>query len=322
MQHYLQTSHTYALNIFDRKVWDFAGNGYVHRLILQQSSDSPEITNNGTESANVNLLEEDRSNTVQSSSFKFTEVSPPYNPHSNASYYRPINPPLSNQEEDLLVGSKMESMLNQYNEILAWRLQQSRDFYEAKIKSIWENAIQSQKGSLVGVKSISHAGSSSSANNLPAEQLNLLETVNSSKNSSGKDSLDWLQRVKNHLLNDTNKLQSKCVLLREKIAAARKEQENYIAMEHQLQSNMIEWERKVREAEQSLKTTEGRFHGDIIALEKKVQLLLNKLEDDNSDAPITAVDNATNATNATNTTNTTDATVCGSSRISGGEPRK
>ena len=36
-QHYLETSHTYAMDVDTQRVWDYAGDGYVHRLIQNQS---------------------------------------------------------------------------------------------------------------------------------------------------------------------------------------------------------------------------------------------------------------------------------------------
>merc|ERR1712110_841137 len=32
-QHFEATSHTYALEVSTQRVWDYAGNGYVHRLL-------------------------------------------------------------------------------------------------------------------------------------------------------------------------------------------------------------------------------------------------------------------------------------------------
>lgn len=36
-EHYLTTLHAYAINSSSRRVWDYAGEGYVHRLILSSS---------------------------------------------------------------------------------------------------------------------------------------------------------------------------------------------------------------------------------------------------------------------------------------------
>jgi len=35
--HYKQTMHTYALELESQRVWDYAGDGYVHRLIQKQN---------------------------------------------------------------------------------------------------------------------------------------------------------------------------------------------------------------------------------------------------------------------------------------------
>ena len=40
--HYEQHLHAYAMNTGDRRVWDFAGDGWVHRLILQKADDDDE----------------------------------------------------------------------------------------------------------------------------------------------------------------------------------------------------------------------------------------------------------------------------------------
>jgi len=37
-EHYLTHLHTYAMNVESRRVWDFAGDGYVHRLIYNNNN--------------------------------------------------------------------------------------------------------------------------------------------------------------------------------------------------------------------------------------------------------------------------------------------
>lgn len=32
-RHYVETSHTFALQVSDSRVWDYAGDNYVHRLV-------------------------------------------------------------------------------------------------------------------------------------------------------------------------------------------------------------------------------------------------------------------------------------------------
>lgn len=46
--HYVECMHTYSMNVTNRSVWDFAGGGFVHRLILQR----PEVESETDPGAN------------------------------------------------------------------------------------------------------------------------------------------------------------------------------------------------------------------------------------------------------------------------------
>lgn len=37
MQHFHETNHTYAMEIESQRVWDYIGDGYVHRLIQSKT---------------------------------------------------------------------------------------------------------------------------------------------------------------------------------------------------------------------------------------------------------------------------------------------
>ena len=41
--HYRATLHAYALDVASQHVWDFAGEGYVHRLALQRGEGHDEV---------------------------------------------------------------------------------------------------------------------------------------------------------------------------------------------------------------------------------------------------------------------------------------
>ena len=69
--HYLDYLHTYAMNVSNRCVWDFAGNGYVHRLILQRPDEDVEadnVSNNAYHSSLTGSPGRGRSSTISSSS--------------------------------------------------------------------------------------------------------------------------------------------------------------------------------------------------------------------------------------------------------------
>jgi BRCA1-associated protein len=99
--HYDQTLHAYALDTNTQHVWDFCGQGYVHRL-LQNTSDG-----------------------------KLVEV-------SNQTYNqrRPEAGHLSDTQEDEVVHRKLEGFANQYYTLLKSQLEQQRIYYEGRLEEL------------------------------------------------------------------------------------------------------------------------------------------------------------------------------------------
>jgi BRCA1-associated protein len=102
-QHYTETLHAYALDTETQHVFDFAGGGYVHRL-LQNKNDG-----------------------------KLVEVSDPYN---TTSQERSLNPGLSEAQEGEVVHRKLEGFASQYYTLLKSQLEQQRIFYEGRLEEI------------------------------------------------------------------------------------------------------------------------------------------------------------------------------------------
>jgi BRCA1-associated protein len=98
--HFEQTLHAYALETRTQHVWDFAGDGYVHRLI-RNSDDG-----------------------------KLVEVNDPGNTTSNE---RTLSPGLSDTQEEEFMHRKLESFANQYYTLLKSQLEQQRNYYEARL---------------------------------------------------------------------------------------------------------------------------------------------------------------------------------------------
>lgn len=96
-EHYLTNLHTYAMNVESRRVWDFAGDGYVHRLIYNN---------------NNKMIEHNR---------------------GSSDMYRTHNPPISEEEEEIIINNKLESIAFHYNQLVSLTLQQSRDEYHRKL---------------------------------------------------------------------------------------------------------------------------------------------------------------------------------------------
>ncbi len=101
-QHYDETLHTYALDTSTQHVWDFAGQGYVHRLI--QSVDDGKIV----------------------------EVSDP----NSGQMERSIIPQLTDHEENEVVHRKLEGYASQYCSLLKSQLEQQRVYYEGVMDKI------------------------------------------------------------------------------------------------------------------------------------------------------------------------------------------
>jgi len=102
-QHYDETLHAYALDTETQHVWDFAGQGYVHRLI-QNKEDG-----------------------------KLVEVNDPTN---TSSQERTLSPGLSDAQEDEVLHRKLEGFASQYYTVLKSQLEQQRIFYEAQLQEI------------------------------------------------------------------------------------------------------------------------------------------------------------------------------------------
>ena len=101
-QHYDETLHAYAVDTETQHVWDFAGQGFVHRLI--QNIDG-----------------------------KIVEVSDPSN---TTSQERSLIPGLTDAEEGEIVHRKLEGYANEYNNLLKGQLEQQRLYFEGVLHQI------------------------------------------------------------------------------------------------------------------------------------------------------------------------------------------
>jgi len=102
-RHYDETLHAYALDTESQHVWDFAGQGYVHRL-LQNKDDG-----------------------------KLVEVNDPTN---TVSQERSLSPGLSDAQEGEVVHRKLEGFASQYYTLLKSQLEQQRIYYEGRLEEI------------------------------------------------------------------------------------------------------------------------------------------------------------------------------------------
>ncbi|ETL33545.1 hypothetical protein L916_14009 [Phytophthora nicotianae] len=103
-QHYQETLHTYSLELETQRVWDYAGDGYVHRLILNKQDG------------------------------KFVEFPSP----NNLSGERSQTPPTTSAEEEEGEHRKLEKLAVEYNFLLKSQLEEQRLYYERLLARVEE----------------------------------------------------------------------------------------------------------------------------------------------------------------------------------------
>ncbi|GLD91512.1 hypothetical protein PINS_up000045 [Pythium insidiosum] len=167
-QHYQETMHTYSLELETQRVWDYAGDGFVHRLILNKQDG------------------------------KFVEF-----PSPNAvSAERSRLPPLTAAEAEEGEHRKLEKLAVEYNFLLKSQLEEQRLFYERKIASMEESVHRRTIQSLEhDKKALEKANKAlvTRASKLE-EELSFVRELNKSLIENQKQ---WKERVQ--VLEDTNK---------------------------------------------------------------------------------------------------------------------
>ncbi|KAG2383195.1 hypothetical protein C9374_004532 [Naegleria lovaniensis] len=97
MEHYLQTNHTYSMEADSQRVWDYTGDGYVHRLVAGNTEG------------------------------KLIEISHP----NQKEAIREASEMLEAQ-----YNSKLDSFLMEYNQLLTQQLTSQRVYFESRISAI------------------------------------------------------------------------------------------------------------------------------------------------------------------------------------------
>jgi hypothetical protein len=148
-RHYDLSLHAYAVDIRTRLVWDFAGSGYVHRLLLlsnEYEGDPADRLRNlvlpagaGTDRA-VDGAEDSLGTVASGVGFggssahgprrKVAEVVDP----NSESFSRPTAPPILVSQNQ--ARSKVSAAASQLDELLLWHLEKQRKQYEARLNRI------------------------------------------------------------------------------------------------------------------------------------------------------------------------------------------
>eukprot|EP01039_Chlorochromonas_danica_P003147 gene3147-3446_t len=241
--HYESSQHTYAIHLVHQVVYDFAGQGYVDRLLLGQSNDSSRTG---------------KTKLVEHSAAQQDSSSPSALSCSDLYSRRREQPILSFNRQNEVVQSKAHTLSQQYQELLAWRMQENRSFYEAKIEQIrsWisENDIRRGEVSSPYPTPIVPTGDPSSRRR------------------------EWRVGLKASLANEAQKIRKQCDLLRNKVVNLEKEVELQRELRKGLLGNQSAWETKVQSAQQRLESVEKESKEKIDSLQHKLQGLMVRLE--------------------------------------------
>lgn len=111
--HYTSTSHCYAMDTSTQHVWDYAGDGYVHRLI--QNKDASK-------------LNDPPSSRTQ------------HQHDSHQHHYRHPNAAFRAEAEDSVPREKMENMANEYTFLLTSQLEGQRRYFEEQLERAVDKA--------------------------------------------------------------------------------------------------------------------------------------------------------------------------------------
>lgn len=143
-QHYEETGHLYCLEVETQRVWDYAGDGYVHRLIqtkaggklveLPSASDAAALTPERLWNARYPGSLEPRSQGTQNHD---TDGGTSHRQHDNG-------------EDDMdLLRQKMEALGTEYSNMIVSQLDSQRVFYESQMMSLRANHVTNEEYHLV-----------------------------------------------------------------------------------------------------------------------------------------------------------------------------
>jgi hypothetical protein len=221
-------------------VWDFAGDGYVHRLILSTAPTAGSTTNSPNSSNNPGQDQHYRAKLVEAGGA-----------HSHTGARDP-RPPLSDEQEDVLVSGKLESAARHYNQLLAWQLEQNRLLYEARLRRIRESVAARGEPS-AGVT----AGEGSAVSASGAAQKG--KGTSSAKHSQPHGNSSWRENLVTSLRTERAKVAKQLDGAKERLQRAHREIAVLRELRAGLETNRQEWQRKADAAAGALREAQQTF---------------------------------------------------------------
>jgi BRCA1-associated protein len=255
-QHYEETLHAYCMNTETRRVYDFAGDGYVHRLIFQKAEEILEFTRSGESSPSQNPSLQ---TTGENSSHYLKLVEMP-NPRQNSSEFsRSRYAPLTTDQEEMLVNRKLEAAAFHYNQLLGWQLEKNREIYESRLQRL--RAFTNHEGGGVG-------------------GIRPLKASNSSLPSSSiAPSSSWAENVVRSLRREKAKIQRQLDGVQQRCAAAGKNLDEAKQFHATLMFNKEQSGAMEADARRKLSIAEQSYREKIGVLKQRVNELFTELDE-------------------------------------------
>lgn len=277
--HFDETRHAYAMNVFSRRVYDFAGGGYVHRLVLQQTDDGddrfasppplPAPAASTTPLSTTPLKIVEHHPPMFQLETHLPEPSMPLHSDGGGVWTRPLHPPpLSLAHEAQREAFKLEDLVQQYNEVLAWRMQQTREHYEAQLHRIWQHARDEDD-----VVADGDSGATLAATKTRATAAAGTAT------GPAHDGLFWLRKLLKSLQQEKQKCLAQNETLRHKLRMSQREQEDARSMCEQLRANEAVWQDQVKAREAACRRAQQTQLAERDEWQRKVAALMRRLED-------------------------------------------
>eukprot|EP01031_Cornospumella_fuschlensis_P027410 gene27410-33105_t len=236
-QHYSASMHSYAMQLSNHSVYDFAGQGFVHRLVLASEDDGDAAATAAT------------SATVASSSAHKHKVMEVSSAHHASSFFRDgSSMPSSDEVHGQLVHRKLEEAVLEYNRLLAWQLQQNRLWFEEQV-AIVRRALADFEESKDGGEEGEDSG----------------------------QMLRWVAGLQQTLQRDNRNVKRQEEALTKRRAELLKENTELKEIQMGLLDNQEEWKRKVQGAQKAYEELKTKCSAEIDVLKRRLEEIMSQL---------------------------------------------
>jgi len=259
--HYQQTSHTYAMEIQSQRVWDYMGDGYVHRLI-QNRNDGKLVQHepNTGSSIHHSMLNNERDRkhfsyddgeslrnynnnnngggggVAAAAGMSFHTIVPHNISFSDSSLRNVTQGSASMMDMDLLeaqYNSKMDALIVEYNDLLTKQLVSQRIYYEKQIKNLNQKKDEE-------VKELDQKMTSLKAD--VKKLSSQLERILNERKKQDEEN-NFLRQLNKTLINDQKQFKSK-----------------YEALQKQFETKLEEKDKTIRELQEQISDLMAHFH--------------------------------------------------------------